>query len=119
MASPSTNRAPGDKLLVDGEAQLARFDNWDHLSVVEQAEFTAGRSIYLDFSATKDEDWSETSLTKMYLEKYVGDDFRARPIKVSPIMHYTIGGIRVDVEGETGIPGVYAPPPPAPAGNTA
>jgi succinate dehydrogenase/fumarate reductase flavoprotein subunit len=43
----------------------------------------------------------------MYLEKYVGD-FRARPIKVSPIMHYTIGGLRVDVEGATGIPGVYA-----------
>ncbi len=90
-----------------GEAQLGRFDNWDHLSVVEQAEIMAGRSIYLDFSATKDEDWSETSLTKMYLEKYVGD-FRARPIKVSPIMHYTIGGLRVDVEGATGIPGVYA-----------
>ena len=90
-----------------GEQQLGRFDNWDHLSVVEQAEIMAGRSIYLDFSATKDEDWSETSLTKMYLEKYVGD-FRARPIKVSPIMHYTIGGVRVDVEGATGIPGVYA-----------
>ncbi len=90
-----------------GEQQLARFDNWDHLSVVEQAEITEGRSIYLDFSTTKDEDWSETSLTKMYLEKYVGD-FRARPIKVSPIMHYTIGGLRVDIEGETGIPGVYA-----------
>ncbi len=87
--------------------QLGRFDNWDHLSVVEQSEITAGRELYLDFTGTTDDEWSETSLTKTYLEKYASD-FRERPVRVSPIMHYTIGGLRVDVDGRTGIPGVYA-----------
>jgi aspartate oxidase len=87
--------------------QLGKFDNWDHLSVVEQSEITAGHNIYLDFSRTSEADWDETSLTRMYLDRYVGD-FRQRLVRVSPIMHYTIGGLRVDVDGRTGIPGVWA-----------
>ena len=110
---PSTTRLVND----DGEdlirkhfgdtEQLGKFDNWDHLSIVEQSEITSGQYVYLDFSGTSDDEWDETSLTKTYLEKYA-PDFRQRRVRISPIMHYTIGGLRVDLDGETGIPGVYA-----------
>lgn len=91
-----------------GDSQrLGTFDNWDHLCVAEQAEIAAGRELFLDFSAIDAGAWTEDSLARDYLAKYVGD-FRARPVRVSPIAHYTIGGVRVDANGETGVPGLYA-----------
>ncbi len=41
-------------------------------------------------------------------EKFVGDDPRDVPMKIFPGMHYTMGGLWVDFEQRTNIPGVYA-----------
>jgi succinate dehydrogenase / fumarate reductase flavoprotein subunit len=41
-------------------------------------------------------------------EKFVGDDPRKVPMKIFPGMHYTMGGLWVDVEQQTNIPGLYA-----------
>jgi L-aspartate oxidase len=37
-----------------------------------------------------------------------GFDPRAAPIPVAPAAHYTIGGIVTDLDGRTGVPGLYA-----------
>jgi len=41
-------------------------------------------------------------------EKFVGDDPRKVPMKIFPGMHYTMGGLWVDFNQQTNIPGVYA-----------
>jgi succinate dehydrogenase / fumarate reductase flavoprotein subunit len=41
-------------------------------------------------------------------EKFVGDDPRKVPMKIFPGMHYTMGGLWVDFNQATNIPGIYA-----------
>ena len=41
-------------------------------------------------------------------EKFVGDDPRDVPMKIFPGMHYTMGGLWVDYNQGTNIPGLYA-----------
>src|SRR6202008_3013347 len=41
-------------------------------------------------------------------EKFVGDDPRDTPMKIFPGMHYTMGGLWVDYNQATNIPGVFA-----------
>ena len=41
-------------------------------------------------------------------EKFVGDDPRVTPMKIFPGMHYTMGGLWVDFNQATNIPGLYA-----------
>ncbi len=41
-------------------------------------------------------------------EKFVGDDPRKVPMKIFPGMHYTMGGLWVDFNQMTNIPGIYA-----------
>jgi succinate dehydrogenase / fumarate reductase, flavoprotein subunit len=41
-------------------------------------------------------------------EKFVGDDPREVPMKIFPGMHYTMGGMWVDYQQATNLPGLYA-----------
>ncbi len=41
-------------------------------------------------------------------EKFVGDDPREVPMKIFPGVHYTMGGLWVDFDQQTNIPGVFA-----------
>jgi len=41
-------------------------------------------------------------------EKFVGDDPRVTPMKIFPGMHYTMGGLWVDYNQATNIPGIFA-----------
>jgi succinate dehydrogenase / fumarate reductase flavoprotein subunit len=41
-------------------------------------------------------------------EKFVGDDPRDTPMKIFPGMHYTMGGMWIDFNQATNIPGIYA-----------
>jgi succinate dehydrogenase / fumarate reductase flavoprotein subunit len=41
-------------------------------------------------------------------EKFIGDDPRDVPMKIFPGMHYTMGGLWVDYNQATNIPGLYA-----------
>jgi succinate dehydrogenase / fumarate reductase flavoprotein subunit len=41
-------------------------------------------------------------------EKFVGDDPRDTPMKIFPGMHYTMGGMWIDYNQATNIPGIYA-----------
>jgi len=41
-------------------------------------------------------------------EKFVGDDPRTTPMKIFPGMHYTMGGLWVDFNQATNVPGIYA-----------
>jgi succinate dehydrogenase / fumarate reductase, flavoprotein subunit len=41
-------------------------------------------------------------------EKFVGDDPRTTPMKIFPGMHYTMGGLWIDHNQATNIPGIFA-----------
>ncbi len=41
-------------------------------------------------------------------EKFVGDDPRYTPMKIFPGMHYTMGGIWVDYDQMTNVPGIFS-----------
>lgn len=41
-------------------------------------------------------------------EKFVGDDPRKVPMRIAPSVHYSMGGLWVDVDQSTSIPGLFA-----------
>jgi succinate dehydrogenase/fumarate reductase flavoprotein subunit len=86
---------------------LAGLHNWDDLSFYIQSEIVAGLEVFVDFRGTTDAQWAPDSLTASFLSRYVRD-YRSKPIRVAPSSHYTIGGIRTDVNGQTRVSGLYA-----------
>jgi len=88
-------------------ATLGALHNWDELSTIIQSEIVSGQNVYIDFRQTRPSDWAPDSLTATFLSKYI-PNFQERLISVAPSAHYTIGGIRVDINGQTSVAGLYA-----------
>src|SRR5580658_1736989 len=65
--------------------------------------------VYLDVSHIDRETLNRKleGILEIY-EKFVGDDPREVPMKIFPGMHYTMGGLWVDFNQQTNIPGVYS-----------
>ena len=64
--------------------------------------------VYLDVSHLAPEKQHKLEGILEIYEKFVGDDPRKVPMKIFPGMHYTMGGLWVDFNQQTNIPGVYA-----------
>ncbi|MFC6647289.1 succinate dehydrogenase flavoprotein subunit [Granulicella cerasi] len=64
--------------------------------------------VYLDVSHLPEERKHKLEGILEIYEKFVGDDPRKVPMKIFPGMHYTMGGLWVDFEQQTNIPGVFA-----------
>jgi succinate dehydrogenase / fumarate reductase, flavoprotein subunit len=65
--------------------------------------------VYLDLTHidAKTLDRKLEGILEIY-EKFVGDDPRITPMKIFPGMHYTMGGLWVDFDQMTNIPGLFA-----------
>ncbi|QJC53233.1 succinate dehydrogenase flavoprotein subunit [Paenibacillus albicereus] len=65
--------------------------------------------VYLDLSHKdpKELDVKLGGIIEIY-EKFVGDDPRKLPMKIFPAVHYSMGGLWVDYNGMTNIPGLFA-----------
>ncbi len=65
--------------------------------------------VYLDLSHKdpKELDVKLGGIMEIY-EKFVGDDPRKVPMKIFPAVHYSMGGLYVDYDQMTNIPGVFA-----------
>lgn len=72
-----------------------------------------GRAVYLDFADAIERMGRDVvsakygNLFEMY-EKITGDDPYERPMRIYPAVHYTMGGLWVDYELMTTVPGLYA-----------
>jgi succinate dehydrogenase / fumarate reductase flavoprotein subunit len=72
-----------------------------------------GLAVYLDFADAIQRNGLDTILARygnlfeMY-EKITGDDPTKVPMRIYPAVHYTMGGLWVDYELMTNIPGLYA-----------
>jgi len=64
--------------------------------------------VYLDVSHLSPERQNKLEGILEIYEKFVGDDPRKVPMKIFPGMHYTMGGLWVDFNQQTNIPGVFA-----------
>jgi succinate dehydrogenase / fumarate reductase flavoprotein subunit len=64
--------------------------------------------VYLDVSHLSPEKQHKLEGILEIYEKFVGDDPRKVPMKIFPGMHYTMGGLWVDFNQQTNIPGVFA-----------
>jgi succinate dehydrogenase / fumarate reductase flavoprotein subunit len=65
--------------------------------------------VYLDLTHIDKEtlDRKLEGILEIY-EKFVGDDPRKVPMKIFPGMHYTMGGLWVDFNQMTNVPGIFA-----------
>jgi aspartate oxidase len=95
------------KRLGEGAQYLSELHNWDQLAAVVQTEIVEGQKVYVDFSGTKPADWAPDSLTGTFLSKCV-PTFMTTPVRIAPSSHYTVGGLKIDVDGRTSLPNVYA-----------
>jgi aspartate oxidase len=95
------------KHLGAGAQYLSELHNWDQLAAVVQTEIVEGQKVYVDFSETKPTDWAPDSLTGTFLSKCV-PTFMTTPVRIAPSSHYTVGGLKIDVNGRTSLPNVYA-----------
>src|SRR5437660_425485 len=64
--------------------------------------------VYLDVSHLSPERQNKLEGILEIYEKFVGDDPRKVPMKIFPGMHYTMGGLWVDFNQQTNIPGIYS-----------
>ena len=90
---------------VHADAELAPRD------VVARAVFrqnAAGKGAFLDCRAAIGEAFAEEFPAVFAACMSAGIDPRNAPIPVAPTAHYHMGGVMTDVDGRTGIPGLYA-----------
>jgi succinate dehydrogenase / fumarate reductase flavoprotein subunit len=64
--------------------------------------------VYLDLTHLPKERLHKLEGILEIYEKFVGDDPREVPMKIFPGMHYTMGGLWVDFDQQTNIPGIFA-----------
>jgi L-aspartate oxidase len=67
-----------------------------------------GHSVFLDATKAVGEEFPEHFPTVFHLCREHGLDPRTQPIPVAPAAHYHMGGIAVDENGRTSLPGLWA-----------
>ncbi|GAF08642.1 succinate dehydrogenase flavoprotein subunit [Paenibacillus pini JCM 16418] len=80
-----------------------------HVCVDEGLGVNGENTVYLDLSHKdpKELDVKLGGIIEIY-EKFTGDDPRKIPMKIFPAVHYSMGGIWVDYNQMTNIPGLFA-----------
>ena len=74
----------------------------------EAGRATPGGGVYLSFEHLGEGELREAFGPVVDRLAANGIDLTRRPIEVSPIAHYHMGGVRVDEKMATGVPGLYA-----------
>lgn len=97
----------GDRILggVHPRGELAPRD------VVARAVYSAierGARVFLDATQIRDHDVASSFPTAHRACREHGFDLARQPIPISPAAHYHMGGIAVDLNGRTSLPGLWA-----------
>ncbi|WP_078555418.1 succinate dehydrogenase flavoprotein subunit [Bacillus alkalicellulosilyticus] len=80
-----------------------------HVCVDEKLGINGENMVYLDLSHKdpKELDIKLGGIIEIY-EKFMGDDPRKVPMKIFPAVHYSMGGMWIDYNQMTNIPGLFA-----------
>jgi succinate dehydrogenase/fumarate reductase flavoprotein subunit len=68
-----------------------------------------GQELWLDLTRVSEDDWHKDPFSGS-TRKILGDRYDAteKPLRVAPMAHHVMGGIRIDVQGLTSVPGLFA-----------
>ena len=68
-----------------------------------------GQEIWLNLTGVSEDDWHKDPFSGS-TRKILGDRYGAakKPLRVAPMAHHVMGGIRIDVHGATSVPGFFA-----------
>ena len=110
-------RGEGGRLYILSEGQKRYFmeEKYPELGnlmprdVISREEAFLGVQAYLDMSGISKKQWTERlSDLREEVQHYLGIDPAKQAIPVSPGIHFFMGGIAVDEEHRTNLPGLYA-----------
>jgi L-aspartate oxidase len=78
-------------------------------AIVSELRRTGGESVHLDLAHLNAPDRIRARFPRIYATcmRY-GIDIGTQPIPVAPAAHYSMGGVRTDLEGRTGVAGLFA-----------
>ena len=105
--------ADGDRFMERYAPNMMELASRDVVSRSEQTEINEGRGedgcVYLDCRHLGEKQINE----KLSQIRELGRDFASvdmvtDPVPIRPGMHYQMGGIKTDVDGQTAVPGLYA-----------
>ena len=82
--------------------------SWAITKEAEAGRATPGGGVHLSFEHLSEGELREAFGPVIDRLAKNGIDLTRRPIEVSPIAHYHMGGVRVNEEMATGVPGLYA-----------
>lgn len=101
-------RDASGEAFMSGEHELADLAPRDVVSraIVDRVARTGGSNVFLDATGVSGFAARFPGITAT-LELY-GIDPQTQRIPVSPAAHYTVGGVRTDERGRTGVPGLWA-----------
>jgi len=102
-------RAEGGKLInSDGKEFVDELNTRDFVTRAILKQLQKGKKVYLDLTEIP-EDIINTKLInlKKRVKALKGIDISKEPIPINPLAHYTMGGIKCGIYGETDIEGLY------------
>ncbi len=78
----------------------------DRLTLALKRECDSGESVMVEFSGVNEVDWNRYYCLKLlsYYQNYE----RGKPIGISPIAHFTMGGVVIDERARTSVKGLFA-----------
>jgi len=89
---------------IEGDLNRAVIVQRDRLSLGLYEASQRG-DVYVDLTQVPEEKWKHYPLNFLKKSKF---PFRERPFLVSPAVHFFMGGIEIDGDGSTALPGLFA-----------
>jgi succinate dehydrogenase/fumarate reductase flavoprotein subunit len=93
-----------EKFNLRGNLSLAVITQRDSLSMALYRATQKG-DVFFDLTEVPTEKWERYPLNFLKKSKF---PFRERPFLISPAVHFFMGGVEIDEEGRTSLPGLFA-----------
>src|SRR4051794_34475999 len=106
--------AQGERFMEKYAPNKMELASRDVVSRAEQTEINEGRgfpdgTVALDITVVPRKRIPEALRELVNVGRaFAGGDITSEPIHIKPGNHYTMGGVKTDIDGRTGIPGLYA-----------
>jgi succinate dehydrogenase / fumarate reductase flavoprotein subunit len=106
--------AKGERFMEKYAPNKMELASRDVVSRAEQTEINEGRgfpdgTVALDITVVPRKRIHEALREIVNVGRdFAGVDITTEPIHIKPGNHYTMGGVKTDIDGQTGIPGLYA-----------